>query len=165
MLEAENERITRRIAANNVRRHVVDGDGDCLFAATSVSVYHTVSHKHELRQAAVNWIREHRHDFEAAGAALIWAEAGVDSWDAYLLKMARPGVYGDELCMAALQQCLRRRFINLLSDEGQRNDTPVEYKSGGRTSPDWPVVHLLYVSRARLNLSPHYDCLFPIADK
>ncbi|KAK6338069.1 hypothetical protein TWF696_001540 [Orbilia brochopaga] len=93
------------------------GDGDCLFRSLSDQLYGSQSKAHEIRQRTTSYMRAHASYFKlflsvasprrkARATAAPPSEAAVDrAFEAHVDRMAKAGVYGDNLEIVAFARC------------------------------------------------------------
>jgi hypothetical protein len=111
-----------KILANEHNYEVVEvrGDGNCLFRAISksLSLNQNLTYKHkQLREMVVEYLSEHP-DFlepylEYVSNTDISPEEYAESTKEYIENMAKPGTWGDFICLKVLSEMLKVKF-NLL---------------------------------------------------
>ncbi|ANB14474.1 hypothetical protein AWJ20_2066 [Sugiyamaella lignohabitans] len=87
----------------------IKGDGNCLFRSFSDQYYGDNGDRHqEVRAEVVNYMKEHSDYF---ALFLEGSGSGNESWPAYIKRMAKDGVYGDNLEIVAFA---RRYGVNVM---------------------------------------------------
>jgi hypothetical protein len=73
----------------------INGDGNCMFAAFATAYGTNISHK-TVRREAVRWARANQVDLAP------FLDTTVETFGAYLIRMRKPGVWGDDLMLRAI---------------------------------------------------------------
>jgi OTU domain-containing protein 3 len=86
----------------------IKGDGNCLFRALGDQYYGDGGATHvEIRQKIVDYMSRHADYFKM----FLGAGDGGESWNAYLKRMARDGVYGDNPEIVAFANCYKANVV------------------------------------------------------
>ena len=110
----------------------VKGDGNCLFRCLSDQVFGDHGDRHaEVRGAVVSYMKEHSDYFEA----FLGGSGFGETWTSYVKRMAKDGVYGDNLEIVAFARNYRVNVVIYQSDfmyivnceEQPSNNTPAAH--------------------------------------
>ncbi|CAN6637582.1 hypothetical protein TRVA0_016S01728 [Trichomonascus vanleenenianus] len=89
----------------------IEGDGNCLFRAMSDQLYGEPSRHRQVRREVVEYMRENSELFKT-----FLGDYYGETWTAYLRRMARDGVYGDNPEIVAFARRFRARVYIYLKD-------------------------------------------------
>jgi OTU-like cysteine protease len=104
----------------------IKGDGNCLFRSLSDQYYGDNGQRYaEVRATVVQYMMDHAEFFE-----MFFGGAGIETWDSYIKRMARDGVYGDNLEIVAFARRYRANVVIYQNDfmyivscmDGQKDD-------------------------------------------
>ena len=107
-------RVERRLRIQNLRRVVTPAEGECLFVAVAWSAGLAVD-RFAFRQQVVSYLSSFPHYFGR------WFDTKWKSFQQYLLQMAKPSTWGDDLCLVAMSHLLLRPIV-LITDRSEESE-------------------------------------------
>ncbi len=100
------------LRTQNLRRVVTPAEGECLFVAWSAGL---AVDPFAFRQQVVSYLSSFPHYFGA------WFDTKWKSFQQYLLEMAKPSTWGDDLCLVAMSHLLLRPIV-LITDRSEESE-------------------------------------------
>lgn len=90
----------------------IKGDGNCLFRSLSDQYYGDNGDRYaEVRATVVQYMEEHAEFFE-----MFFGGKGTETWDSYIRRMAKDGVYGDNLEIVAFARRYQANVVIYQND-------------------------------------------------
>lgn len=114
-IAAREQDFLEKLEAKGLHVFSIEGDGNCLFRAVSHQLYLHQDMHEELRACCVEHLIRHRRRFE------VFVEG---DFEEYIREMSKPGVWGDDLEIRALEE-ITDRVVTIYSSNVENVEEPI----------------------------------------